>query len=68
MYSVTQDFNLELPLSRSPPIPLFLEALSSNGVLISNIGFDISDRKRANAEKVSLSKAIEDAKLQHISF
>ena len=61
-YSITQDFSLPLLLSRSPPIPLFLDALASNGALISNISFPISAQRKSSVEKSSLLQAVADAK------
>lgn len=62
LYSITQDFSLPLLLSRSPPIPLFLDTLASHGVLISGIEFPLSAQRKTDAEKSSLLKAIADAK------
>lgn len=61
-YSITQDFSLPLLLSRSPPIPLFLDTLASHGALISNISFPISAERKMASEKASLLKAVADAK------
>src|SRR5262249_39812937 len=62
VYSITQDFNLPLMLSKCPPIPLFLETLASNGALISNVSFPISSARKSGAERASLLKAVADAK------
>jgi uncharacterized protein YggE len=62
IYSVTQDFSLPLLLARSPPIPLFLDTLASNGALVSNVTFPISAQRKSGAERASLLKAIADAR------
>jgi hypothetical protein len=62
LWSVSQDFSLPLLMSRSPPIPLFLETLAKNGALISTVDFPISEERKTSSEKTSLLKAVADAK------
>lgn len=62
VYFITQDFSLPLLLSRSPPIPLFMDTLASNGAMISEIAFPISAQRKNAAEKASLLRAVADAK------